>query len=331
MFRLIFLAFFAFLPGCTQIIDTYHSSDYIEINDYDTRLKMSYLSRGIQSSYDQDALAIKLQGSELTQNWINNKRTSLLPVLAQASTDIAVQQIGSSLGSTIGTSMMGAGFVLNSFMNGSFDYVGQAFLPEKFQGEKLETAEQAHAALIRFTEQKVRLLAERIGWSFECSYGCDGPTQSYVLRRGNGKPLSDRYLYTTENVMVFAHIKPLLKVAPDDVINALLDFPVKWKTAPGFTYIIEFYSDPIFNKGNQLVLKFQDDLNSLVGLSRGHYFKKNRAGHDFLRAFHSTPYTFFADKFSRALYYDGVEYSFTVLPAAIRVNKFVSEEIYLTN
>ena len=203
-------------------------------------------------------------------------------------TDLAVGQLASSTGIAVGNAVYAASLILGEINDGSVDYIGQAFLPESLNGETLDTPEKAQQVLVTFTQKQIETIAADNDWEFQCVYGCDTWNQIFTLIPK--KPLSEMYIYRPESIIVKTIITLPEAVEPQDPISAMVGFPVKWKTKQGNYYIVDFFSEPIFDEDMKMMLhEHKEYPHTYPGVKRD--LASTRIGRELKSQFHSTPCT----------------------------------------
>jgi hypothetical protein len=320
------------LAGCTAIIDdpwytdTIANPDRIKLENETEKLKINYLARYLMEGDDRDELTAEVSQSEIVQRWGALEYSTA----SSMATDAVVGDLGSPLGRDIGGTVLVAGMVLGEIFDGSMDNVSQAWLPEEIDGQTLDTAEAANDFLVKHTYQKAKALAEKLAWSFECVFNCDGMNQIFLISRPKTDNTQRQYIYVPEHIVVVTNIVPVEPVKPDDPISALLNLPVKWRTPVGDSYRFHLYADPIFNDdGSMKVLTNEETGISYPAVNRR--VITTHLGRDILRFVHDTELTLMgtADTHPKLIFHNGKIYSYITNGNTRMVKWAIEEPMYL--
>jgi hypothetical protein len=299
--------------------------DTHDLDDDKLSLKLSYIARYMMEDDNRNNLLNEINKTSIFHDY------SLLhtSTLAQAGTDLAVGQFGSQLGSQVGLAVVGAGLVFGEIFDGSMDIVSQAYLPEIFEGELLDSQDKANKALSRFTLSRFQKIAEQNDWTFECVYGCDGLNQIFIITLQENQ-ISSQYIYRPIEIAIKTILWPMVEAKSNDPISAMVGFPVKWKTPPGNTYLIGVFAEFIYDENGKVKVSRNEELNfsypwAKVDLNETHL------GRDILRKFHDTPYTFMGNKdvYPKLMIYEGAAYSLYTNSKERMINRVIEEQILL--
>lgn len=329
---------FIILTGCSTLINDpvfqsrIRDFDTKKIEDENISYRIGWLGQYLLEPHIRKEIATKLsentvQIKSLLEQNINNPLDVSLG--GQMLTDLAVGDIGSSLGNTVGTGLFVAGGVISLLSgDGSIDYVSGINLPEKFEGNYLETAEQAQTAALSLIDQQLINASQELGYSAKCVYQCDISPRAYHLKKLNITGTVN-WIYEPEEIAVYVGEIKMLKVEETQFLDSLaVGFKVAWRTEYGNTAVIRLISDPTLDKNNNIVINHPDPNDpKLVSFRGKHALFSTDIGDAFNRAIHNTPYTFTgsSDDHPKALYYNGDVYKFGLNSRAQTFDKYILE------
>ncbi|MGJ7095917.1 hypothetical protein [Vibrio hannami] len=176
--------------------------------------------------------------------------------------------ISGGLGSTLGFGM-GVGLAIaDAFLtdDGSHTFVSGAYLPEVYNGVKLDTADTARTVLLDETLTKLQLIADTYGLTLTCEFDCDDKIQNQVWRmEGVGKPEMGQYIYRPTPILVRVKVKEFVEPTEADkvIMSEFIGAEVKWVSQYIHGYAVEFYSDHsysntkgIYNSPFDILIKY---------------------------------------------------------------------------
>ncbi|PSW20609.1 hypothetical protein C9I98_07085 [Photobacterium sanctipauli] len=300
------------LSGCVSMTDDPWLKDVlsyperVELEDSDTPMKMSYLSRAMMESDNRAELEAEVANSELVHEW----SAAQASILAQMSTDLVVGDLYSAQGNIVGTSVFAAGLVFGEIFDGSEEITSKAWLPAEYNGKQIETPEQAEQAIITLLHQQAELVADRLGWQMTCVHGCDSSNQVLYFENVDGKALPDAFIYQPNEFVLNVQFTPFKQVELQDPISAIIGQPIKWETRGYHSFYVGAWGGVFKTDDGSLDIRTNEHNYTYAAASKD--LMQTRFGRDVMRIFHSTPYTLFgsADLHPKAVYYNGELYSF---------------------
>lgn len=184
---------FILLTGCSTLINDpvfksrIRDFDTKKIEDENISYRIGWLGQSLLEPHIRKEIATKLSENTVQiRSLLEQNTNSPLDVSlgGQMLTDLAVGDIGSSLGSSVGTGLFVAGGVISLLSgDGSIDYVSGINLPEKFEGNYLETAEQAQIAALSLLDRQLINASHDLGYSAKCVHQCDTSPRVYHLKK----------------------------------------------------------------------------------------------------------------------------------------------------
>lgn len=305
------------------LYDITNYPDREELGDDDASHRLSYMAREMMEEDDRKKLLAEIYDTDIVKEWTYTQTS----IGVSMGADLSAGAIHTTLGENLGMTVEAIGFIWSEIKDGSMDVIGQAFLPAKFRGKKLDTAEKANLALSEFTRDRVIDIAKQYNWKYECLTLCDSSNQIFSLTRGGKEIAGSNYYYQPEIIIVKTVISPMVKVEDSDPISAFVGFPVKWKTPQGYTYLVQFFSEPHLDESNKVKILYSET-NDIYYPSVKRLLTKTRIGRDVLKSFHSTPYTFYGDKgvYPKLFVREGRIYSFISNSDTRMIDLIVSEK-----
>jgi hypothetical protein len=337
-FKFITLLTFIFLTGCSTLIDDpvfqsrIRDFDTKKIEDENISYRIGWLGQYLLEPQTRQEIAGKLiENSTQSKSIFKQNIDSTLDVSlgGQMLTDLAVGDVGSGLGSSVGTGLFVAGGVISLFSgDGSIDNVSGINFPEIFEGNYLETAEQAQTEALSLIDQQLINASQELGYSAKCVYQCDISPRVYHLKKLNITGTA-KWIYEPDEIAVYVGEIKMLKVEETQFLDSFaVGFKVAWRTEYGNTAVIRLISDPILDKNNKIVINHPDPNDPKSFTYRGkHALFSTDIGDAFNRAIHNTPYTFTgsSDDHPKALYYNGDVYNFGLNSRAQTFDKYILE------
>lgn len=318
-----------FLTSCASMTkdpwlkDALSHPERVELEDKNTQLRLSYLSRFMMESDDRAELISEIQSTKLVKSW-NAAQTA---TVAQMTTDLVVGDFSSAQGAAVGAAVFTADLVLGEVFDGSNDITSKAWLPDTFDGSKLETQKQATHAMIALIDQQANKVADSLGWSMTCLYGCDSTNQVLFFQNINNKPLNLDYIYQPTDFVINVQFNKLVKVTDTDPVNAMIGENIGWQTNGNNSFYIGIWSDLYYDDvGNPDLRKNENTGLTYAAAQRD--VSRTRLGRDILRIFHGTPYTLYGSKnvYPKVVFYNKVAYSFISNSDKRMVKYYIDEE-----
>lgn len=268
----------------------------------DEQIRMGYLARYLAEPNTR----ARLEGMVLETKYVTQWTASEYATATSLASDFAVGEVGSSLGSVLGSTVFVAGLLSG---DGSHAYVSQAFLPETLAGKALRTPEEARAALVALMDDRLRGVAQTLNTDIECFHGCETPNRVYRMTlSGTGL---ERFPYVPEQILVALNIGTVVAAKPADPISALVGFPVKWQSVPANTASVRLFDTPAkLTKGPLEIATVADDYVYPAGWRS---MDQTTMGTQILATLYATPYTLWGANrgIPSRIYYNGNAYGFS--------------------
>lgn len=320
------------LSGCAGMVKDPYSKDKIvtldskQIKDKSEKLKLTYMARNMQESDNRADLVKKFSQSTAVKQWA----VQTIPAYSQLAGDLVSNQFDSSLGNSLGAAGFAASLVIGEIHDGSEDRVSEVYLPEKFNGQILDTQAKADHALAVFNYYQVRQMAEKLHWDFKCLKGCKTRSQVFELSPGASK-LPSWFVYQPKTILVKSFFSKMVKVDKKDPISAALGFEAKWTSPSTYSNLMEFYSKPQLDANGNVKIYYNKKTKMYYP---GAYksLSENRIGFLLHRMYNNTPYTFQGSiqETPFQFYRDGKMYTFYSNSNDLMVNRVViTPQIYL--
>ena len=284
-----------------------------KVTDLDDELenkRLSYLGRYLVENETRAEIVANAYDKEVVEAWTSADYGTMTSM----ATDLAVGELGSSLGSNLGAAVSVGGMILGAAFSSDYDIVGQAWLPESFNGKTLKTKEDAHNALAEFSEAQMEKVAKEFGYSVKCLGECQARSKVFLFERNGSVTDHPTWGYQPEQLAAIVNVSAEFEeIGENDILPVIVGEPVRWVLPPYFTYKIGFYSRlETDEKGNVEV--FQQPGNGYTI----EYVKSRRdllsvpLGRMMMQAFHDTPYTIYGndDIYPTQLFFNGEAYRF---------------------
>ncbi|TNC82818.1 MAG: hypothetical protein C9356_02820 [Oleiphilus sp.] len=277
------------VSGCASDPTTFLGAAYDTphrepINNKREGLLVSYLSRGLVDSGERQEVLARVKGEYLAS--LEKESLYKEAVGAGLIADALVGQHQSSLGSDVRVATLAASGVatlVDSFNSDERENISQAYLPEVFNGELLDSQEKAQKVLRGFVHAKLEGLAQSLGWSVS---SIDHTEDNWLLYVFNPAKHTE-YEYMPESIIATFYLGEVHPVYTSAAENVLLGFNPKWATRPGNTFYLQFLFAPripdkehsygVDDEGNLWHKNYGDGVRTLLG-------------RNLLRLFYDTPY-----------------------------------------
>lgn len=290
----IHLAFVFLLSGCAGMTDDSFLKDVFthepteELTEDDPRyLQVNYLGRFLLDADEHRKFVALAKNEDVMKSW----NAAHLSTGAEMATDLAVGELGSSLGSSIGVGVLLASGVLNAIFDGSHDYASFIALPSEFDGKTLSTAEEAHAAAMMLVHRQVQHVATALGdWDLRCVKGCDSSHQHWQFEQKTGASLNENYIYQPEKILLMLGIRELAQEEANSPLSAFIDENIAWTSKSANGFYLGLYEPLEFDASGLATLTLNEE-HGLEFVTKAHNILNTHIGRDIVRTLHSTPYT----------------------------------------
>lgn len=304
------------MSGCVSMSDDPYIRSFgndPKETDFDNELenkRLSYLGRYLVENETRAEIVANAYDKESVKAW-----TSMdYGTMTSMATDVAVGELGSSLGSNLGAAVSVGGMILGAAFSSDYDVIGQAWLPESFNRQKLDSSSKAHEALARFTEAQMEKVAMQFDYSVECIGECQSRSKVFLFERQNNNADHPKWGYQPERLVAMVNVSAEFEeVAEDDILPVLLGHPVHWKLPPYFTYQVGFYSRlETDEKGEVVVFQKPGNGYTIEHVKPRRDLLRVPLGRMMMQAFHDTPFTIYAndDIYPTQLFFNGEAYRF---------------------
>lgn len=304
------------LAGCVSMSD----DPYIrslgndpKLTDFDDELenkRLSYLGRFLVENEIRAEIVANAYDEEVVEAWTAEDYGTMTSM----ATDMAVGELGSALGSNLGTAVSVGGMILGAAFSSDYDIVGQAWLPKSFNGKILKTSEEAHNALGEFTETQMKKVAREFGYSIQCLGECQPRSKVFLFERQDDVVDHPERGYQPKQLVAMVNVSAEFeKVDENDILPITLGEPVHWMLPPYFTYQVGFYSRLETDENGEVVV-FQKPGNgyTIEHVKPRRDLLRIPLGRMMMQAFHETPYTIYGndDIYPTQLFFNGNAYRF---------------------
>lgn len=320
------------LSGCAGMVKDPYAKDQIvtldsnPVSNKSEKLKLTYMARNMQESDNRANLVKQFGQSPEVKQWA----IQTIPAYSQLAGDVITKQFDSSLGTSLGAAGFAASLVIGQIDDGSEDKVSEVYLPEKFNGQVLDTQEKAAHALAVFNYNQIKEMAAKLHWGFKCLKGCKERSQVFELTTGATK-LPAWFEYQPKTILVKSYFSKMAKVNQKDPISAALGFEAKWTSPSTYSNLMEFYSEPQLDEnGNVKIFYNKKTAMYYPGVQKS--LRNNRVGMLLHRMYNNTPYTFQGSIQDRPFkfYRNGKMYTFYSNGDDLMVNREVTTpDLYL--
>ena len=313
------------LAGCSSSPyskEIWMNPDEVKIEDKQELQKVGYLARYLLPREEAMELDKEIQKSQ----WVSDATLQTSAGFAGS-----LLQTGNPL-STAGVSAfseINAALTVASWMipeDGIMEKVSGIYLPKVWDGESIDTQEQAKQIAIEHTEDQLRKTASLMNLDYSCIANCDS-TMSRVYHLAH-TPETDfsRLVYQAPGgVYVLTHWFDLVQPEQPNLIeNASVGFDIGWKSPVGNTWVVGFYGTPIFDENDEVTIS--EGENGFVYASIRHWLNNTELGRTLYREFNNDGgYLFMGshDQVPRMVAYNGKLYSYT----SRRADRFIDSEL----
>lgn len=263
----------------------------IEETDSAEMKKLNYLARYLATGETRREITAEVYNVDFIERW----SASNYGTAAAMATDLFTGQLVSNLSGSMDLAVSGIVGVYRMFNNGSYSHVSQVWLPETYNDIELVDQTSARQAMLQFTEDRLTVIADKYGYSYECMLGCNDyeTPRSYLFQRDQSQVRDYHFTYQPDEFGFFVNLLPPVEVTETDILPLLIGEGLKWKTpeynsAPHF-FMADFNRD----EENQITTVFTKDDIELLSANR--YMFETEMGRHLLRDFHSTPYSMYGN------------------------------------
>lgn len=247
-------------------------------------------------------------------------------IAAQMMTDLATGQLGSGMGSNVGAAVfIGASALSWLSGDGSLKTTNVVLLPAEFDGQRLDTADQAKATAQQLMVERYGSAAAQFGYSFKCEYSCDAFPSIYRMQRKTDTDTS-RFIYAADDIAVYFVDFEIVTPEKTQAVDSLAaGFNVEWRTHFNNDAAIYLMQSPTTDEQGQVKVIPTENMDAGWTIAGDNSFFKTDFGDAVLREVYTTPYMLYgtANNYPRVAYYDGVVYQYVLNSTANAFNKVV--------
>lgn len=253
-------------------------------------------------------------------------QASDLAIGTQMAADLATGQLGSVAGKQLSPAVFVGVTALSVFTgDGSLDVTQVVLLPDRLDGQTIDTPETAKKVAQKMMVDRYALAAEKTGYDFYCEYSCDAFPSVYRLQR---KPETDvaQFIYAANTVAVYFVDFELFAPEKTKAIDSLAaGFNVAWRTPYDNTAGIYTLQDPVLDENGKIKILPSDSMKSGWTVAGNLKFAETDFGEAYLREVYKTPYMLFGDGrgYPSVAYYNGVVYKNVLNSAADSFDRIV--------
>jgi len=283
----------------------------VELNDELTNKRVSYLGRYLVETETRREIVANTYDKELIESWSSADYGTMTSMV----TDLAVGDLGSSLGGDLGAAVSVGGMILGAALSSDYDTAGQGWLPNKFNGSLVESSAQAHTAFSQFIERKINDVAQQFDYHAKCLGRCGERSKVFLFERQNNVEDHPKWGHQPKQLVALIHIPAEFEaVEENDILPVVVGEPIRWKLPPYFTLKMGFYSEVQTDDGGNITIQqTQSDKDYIIeSVNARRDLLSVPLGRMMMQAFHDTPYTFYAndDEYPTQLYFNGKAYRF---------------------
>lgn len=282
-----------------------------ELNDELTNKRLSYIGRYLVETETRREIVANTYNKEFIESWSSADYGTMTSMV----TDLAVGDLGSSLGSDLGAAVSIGGMVLGAAFSSDYDIVGQAWLPDDFNGASIDSSDEAHQVFSQFINKKIGDVAAQFNYEATCLGRCGERSKAFLLERKDAVENHPQWGYQPEQIVALIHIPVEFEaVEENDILPVIIGEPVRWKLPPYFTLKMGFYSAIQTDENGDVVVQATPTEKgyTIETVSTRRDLLKVPLGRMMMQSFHDTPYTFYAtdDEYPSQLYFNGKAYRF---------------------
>ncbi|MFT5716483.1 MAG: hypothetical protein ACI9T7_000659 [Oleiphilaceae bacterium] len=237
------------LSGCASNPAYEAATSEKEITNVEDKVqnaKMAWIGKSLLEPSARNRAVEILSDEKLPEEWTASDYSTF----ASLSTDLAVGQLSSTAGGTLGAAALVLGLMAG---DGSEDLVSGMFFPSIVDGVELKTPEQARDVALSRVVAKIHQVAVNTGYSISCIYDCDGYSPifrfdlsdniEYTLDcfyscddsdakyKLKSEPFKGNYSHQPTPFTMNVHIGEFEDAVATRALDSLsTGFPVKWKT-----------------------------------------------------------------------------------------------------
>lgn len=285
-------------------------AEWYPIDDADSAemKKLNYLARYLATSETRREIAAEVYNVEFIERW----SAANYGTAAAMTTDLVTGQLVTNLSLGMDLAISGIVGLYRGFNNGSFKQATQIWLPEAYNGIELVDIESAREAMIQFTEDRLTIIADKYGYSYECVIGCDDNVtpRNYLFKRDENLVRDYQFTYHPSEFGFYVNLLPPIEVSEEDILPLLMGEELKWKTPPNHSYVHFFFSE--FNRDETGQINTIVEENGIELLDGNRFMIATEMGRHMMLDFHSTAYTIYGNGslYPKLFFHNGDVYRF---------------------
>lgn len=210
--------------------------------------------------------------------------------------------------------------------NGSYDYIGQAFVPAKLN---ISNANDANNYLIQLYKSRIEHVAEQFNSKAKCLYGCNTQHSIYHIKLRRPENAGNDVYHT--DLYFAVNLEDVKKNPPNSYASILLGYPVAWGTPNGNSASVFLYSASEYGRNNPKVVRHRGGFVTIEGVS-GFIIRQN-LGIRIMATLMRHEGMIWGSKVPhpKALFIDGNEYRFNDTNSSSFVKFKVTDQLTLEN
>ncbi|RUO77533.1 hypothetical protein [Idiomarina seosinensis] len=304
------------LTSCVSMSDdpyiqSFGNDEVTEAFDNTSKNKqLSYLGRYLVDADTRREIVANAYEKEFLESWSSADYGNLTAML----TDLAVGDLGSALGSDLGAIVSVGSMLLGAASSSDYDVIGQAWLPEQFDGTKIDSSAAAHSAFSQFVDNQMADMAEQFGYTVRCLSTCAQRSKVFEFVQ-DGEISNDKpHGYEPKKFVAMVNIPAEFEaIEENDILPIMIGQPIRWKLPPYYTLKLGFYTQVKRDEqGEVIVDSKQAEGYTIEYVSARRDLLNVPFGRMLMQAFHNTPYTIHGsdDLYPSQLFFNGNAYTF---------------------
>ncbi|MGX5914033.1 hypothetical protein ACR0ST_04810 [Aliidiomarina sp. Khilg15.8] len=281
-----------------------------DLNDDVKNKQLSYLGRYLVKIDTRQEVVANAYDQEFLESWSSVEYGTMTSMI----TDLAVGDLGSALGSELGAIVSLGGMLMGAAFTSDHDVIGQAWLPETFNGQTIGSPAAAHTAFSTLTEQRMAVIGEKFGYDVSCLGACGERSKVFEFVRLSPPAHDKPHGFEPHKFSAIVHVSAAFEtIEENDILPIMTGQPVRWKLPPYYTLRMGFYTDEKRDESGGLIVETQEgDGYTIETVQARRDLLNVPFGRMVMQTFHATPYTLHAsdDIYPSQLFYNGEAFTF---------------------
>ncbi|MGF1719542.1 DUF1446 domain-containing protein [Vibrio kyushuensis] len=267
--------------------------------------KVSYLGINLFGNKKRNTIATAVASSEEYAQWTSANLTGT----SMVATDIAVGQVGSSLGQSVGASVLVGTILIDAFTQDRADYISRTFIPTS---ANIDTQEAANNYVHQFHLSRVEAIADLLNVDYECLEPCKPNKMLIRFKNINWDGISHSYLYTPKELYLYVLIQETVRVDSESALHSIMGEQIDWQTNGYNSSFANFYEPANFDELGEPILGVSEDGEKVFGKVKHMGF--THIGRDLSSIYYNDPMSVYGNGKLHPdyIFYNGSKYAITL-------------------